>query len=490
MEENIFDAIIVGAGPGGTTVASLLANDGKKVLIVDKNDAPGGRMKTFKKDGFKYELFPINCVPTRNSLFEDLAARLNKQDKVKPVYGDEFPKTSMISYEDKKGRVKTWDFTKSSFQLLQTFGVNWWNLPALKRIGAFFKTLLNMPPEEIEKLHDISALDYINRYRLHEGVVTFFLAAFAEGSFETTADKVAAAEMVRQFQTATRGGGGRFYECGIGGFFEVMAEVVEENGGTLLMKNRVEKIIIQNNRAAGIMTADGKIYKSSFIISNAGIRQTAIKLVGEEYFEAGYIAGLKRLENTLACVGYRFFTDAPVIDYITKVYFPYGCIEPYHEFEKMAKGQKKPESNYIYIGTTSHYNGMAPDGKQCVYAVMSCAPDPKLDVEPYLNYIEQRVKKIEPQIYKHIERTEIMSPATVLAVGNDSIMPGQGGEAYGIALTVGQSGKNRPKAKSPIPGLYYVGNDVEGIGLGTHMAVDSGFKVYEMLSAGRAVQSA
>jgi prolycopene isomerase len=203
--------------------------------------------------------------------------------------------------------------------------------------------------------------------------------------------------------------------------------------------------------------------------------------VGESYFKPEYIAMLKKLENTLACVGYRYFTDAPVIDYIMKVYFPHGCIEPYHEFEKMAKGQKKPESNYIYIGTTSHYNGMAPNGKQCVYAVMSCAPDPKLDVKPYLDYIEQRVRKIEPQIYGHIERTEIMSPATVLAVGNDSIMPEQGGEAYGIALTVGQSGKNRPKARSPISGLYYVGNDVESVGLGTHLAVDSGFRVYEML---------
>ena len=481
MEDNVFDAIVIGAGPGGTTVASLLANDKKKVLLTDKNNLPGGRMITFKKDGFKYELFPINCVPTKNSLFEELAARLNRQDRVRPILGDDFPKTSMISYEDKKGRVKTWDFTKSPSQLLQTFGLKWWNFPALKKVGAFFKTLENMPPDEIEKLHDISALDYIQKFDLHKGVVTYVLAAFAEGSFETTADKVAAAEMVRQFQTAAKGGGGRYYECGIGGFFEIMAEAVEENGGKLLMKSRVEKIIIENNKAVGITTADGKTYKSELIISSAGIRQTAIKLAGENYFDTEYVAKLKKLENTLACVGFRFFTNAPVIDYIMKVYFPHGCIEPYHEFEKMAKGQKKPESNYIYIGTTSHYQGMAPEGKQCVYAVMSCAPDPKLDTKPYLDYITQRLKKIEPQIFDHIERTEIMSPVTVTGVGNDSIMDGQGGEAYGIALTVGQSGKNRPKAKSPIPGLYYVGNDVEGIGLGTHLAVDSGFRVYEML---------
>ena len=480
-EKNVFDVIVIGAGPGGTTVASLLANDGKKVLLVDKNNVPGGRMETFKKNGFKYELFPINCVPTRNSLFEELALRLKKQDRVKPIYGDEFPKTSMISYEDEKGRVRTWDFTKPPSKLMETFGVKWWNFGALKKIGVFFKTLETMPLNEIESLHDISALDYVRRFGLPEGIATYILAAFAEGSFETTADKVAAAEMVRQFQTASKGGGGRYYECGIGGFFEIMAEAVEENSGKLLMKTRVEKINIENGAVTGITTADGTRYNSSLVISSAGIRQTAIKLVGGEFFDPPYIERLKKLENTLACVGYRYFTNAPVIDYIMKVYFPHGCIESYQEFEKMAKGQKKPESNYIYIGTTSHYKGMAPDAKQCVYAVMSCAPDPKLDPRPYLAYIEQRVKKIEPRLYEHIERAEIMSPASVLDIGNDSILSGQGGEAYGIALTVGQSGKSRPKAKSPIPGLYYVGNDVEGIGLGTHLAVDSGFRVYQML---------
>jgi len=50
-----------------------------------------------------------------------------------------------------------------------------------------------------------------------------------------------------------------------------------------------------------------------------------------------------------------------------------------------------------------------------------------------------------------------------------------------VASLLAHHGKKRPSAKSPIPGLYYVGNDVEGIGLGTHMAVDSGFKVFDMV---------
>ena len=105
-----------------------------------------------------------------------------------------------------------------------------------------------------------------------------------------------------------------------------------------------------------------------------------------------------------------------------------------------------------------------------------------MDVRPYLDYVEKLVRKLAPDLYDHIERVEVMSPATVLSVGNESVMEGQGGESYGIAMSVGQSGRKRPGAKSPLPGLYYVGNDVEGTGLGTHMAVDSGFKVFRMLT--------
>ena len=147
----------------------------------------------------------------------------------------------------------------------------------------------------------------------------------------------------------------------------------------------------------------------------------------------------------------------------------------------MARGEKKPEHNYIYIGTTSLYPGMAPEGKQLIYACMSCLADPAQDAAPYLEYIEKRVRALVPELYEHIERVEVMEPKTVLLVGNDVIQRGQGGESYGIAMSLGQSGENRPRAKSPIDGLYYVGNDVEGTGLGTHMAVESGFKVFDMV---------
>ncbi|MCX7634669.1 MAG: FAD-dependent oxidoreductase, partial [Syntrophales bacterium] len=42
-EEKRYDVIVVGAGVGGLAVATLLAKEGKKVLVLEQLDRPGGR---------------------------------------------------------------------------------------------------------------------------------------------------------------------------------------------------------------------------------------------------------------------------------------------------------------------------------------------------------------------------------------------------------------------------------------------------------------
>jgi thiazole biosynthesis enzyme len=65
------DVIIAGAGPAGLTAARLLANDGKKVLILEKKLAPGGGMWG---GGMT---FPVVVVqPASLHLLKDVGVRL------------------------------------------------------------------------------------------------------------------------------------------------------------------------------------------------------------------------------------------------------------------------------------------------------------------------------------------------------------------------------------------------------------------------------
>ncbi len=50
-----YDAIIVGAGIGGLAAGLNLANNNKKVLILEKNSLPGGLVTTFKRGRFEFD---------------------------------------------------------------------------------------------------------------------------------------------------------------------------------------------------------------------------------------------------------------------------------------------------------------------------------------------------------------------------------------------------------------------------------------------------
>ncbi len=55
LKKDEYDAIIIGAGIGGLVCGCYLAKAGMKVLIVEKNNKPGGYCISFKKSGFHFD---------------------------------------------------------------------------------------------------------------------------------------------------------------------------------------------------------------------------------------------------------------------------------------------------------------------------------------------------------------------------------------------------------------------------------------------------
>lgn len=50
--------VIIGAGFGGLSAAALLAKQGHDVLVLEKNEQPGGRASVYKEKGFTFDLGP------------------------------------------------------------------------------------------------------------------------------------------------------------------------------------------------------------------------------------------------------------------------------------------------------------------------------------------------------------------------------------------------------------------------------------------------
>ena len=72
-----YDVIIIGAGLGGLTAGAKLARTGKKVLLVEQHNIPGGCATTFKRKDFTvevglHEMDGLDEIDVKRDIFEDL----------------------------------------------------------------------------------------------------------------------------------------------------------------------------------------------------------------------------------------------------------------------------------------------------------------------------------------------------------------------------------------------------------------------------------
>jgi len=72
-----YDFIIIGAGLGGLTSGAKLAKEGKKVLLIEQHDRPGGCATTFKRRDFTmevglHEMDGLHPRDMKNKIFTDL----------------------------------------------------------------------------------------------------------------------------------------------------------------------------------------------------------------------------------------------------------------------------------------------------------------------------------------------------------------------------------------------------------------------------------
>jgi len=144
-----------------------------------------------------------------------------------------------------------------------------------------------------------------------------------------------------------------------------------------------------------------------------------------------------------------------------------------------------PDEWVIYYEVPSNYDPhAAPVGKHMLMTGFLCPADPQMtqkDKKAWLDRGEEILFKVFPDIPKCIEFKEPYSPREASALARDQVLPGQGGETIGLGQVVGQCAKYKPSAKAPIQGLFYVGTDAGGYGVGVHQAVDSGINVANMV---------
>ena len=69
-------ALVLGGGPAGLCAGWNLAQDGHRVLVLEREPVWGGLSITFERQGYKYDLGPHNIHSRRESVLRFLAGVL------------------------------------------------------------------------------------------------------------------------------------------------------------------------------------------------------------------------------------------------------------------------------------------------------------------------------------------------------------------------------------------------------------------------------
>ncbi len=469
MSSNKYDAIVVGAGPGGTTCAALLQKWGLKTLLLDKNDRVGGKSMVVSKMGYSYELWPVLATPMMNTKFHEVMQELGVEAKMSQMV----PAGAGGGFLYRPGKSNKHELYLLVPPIMYPDSLT---AEGKEKADKLFNDMVAMEQADFDALDDVNFHDFIKRYDVPQSVYSY-MAVMCNILFVEPIDITSASEMARTMKDFVTKLGSAYFMGGQGKLFETFAAAFKRDGGDLKLNTRVERIIVEDGQVKGVYTSKGAFY-APIVISNAGIQPTALKLVGEEHFDKSYVNRIRSLVPSLGLIGSRYFLDKVVFPDCAYIIYSDDSWWNMERYMKAKAGDIPSDMLTIIFNPSGFDPSLAPEGKQCIQTATLFPADPKIkNQKAWIDEFERQIIKFEPQLKNHIIRREDYTTTDVSRMTRDGVVPGQGGECIGLGQMVGQCGQYKPSPVAPIQGLFYVGVDAGGYGVGIHHATDSATKV-------------
>jgi all-trans-retinol 13,14-reductase len=489
MSKRDWDAIVIGSGLGGLTTAAYLTANGLRTLVLEQYDVAGGASHVFRRrGGFEFDVgvhYLGDCGP-----------------------GGRIP--AILRGVGLEGRIEFLPMDPEGFDTLLFPGLTFrvrrgWERYEQDLVDAF-------PGEERGLRRCVGLLCKIATQAMavgppanvREALLTPLRApALVRWSSRTLADLFDACGLSERARAVLAGESGTYgappsrasvlmhavlidHYLREGGFYpkgggQVIAanllDVVRSHGGAVRTRARVERILLEGGRAAGVRLANGEELRAPVVVSNADLKRTYLDLIGAARLSPRTLARLRRMRMSLPlfCVYLGLDVDLrermPNTNYLL---FPSWDTEA--SYRDCYEG-RFPDEPPVYLTAATvkdpHTPALAPPGCSSVQ-LMTIAPpqhshwqveEGRPEGRGYSRNPAYRAVKREmtermidaaaqlvPDIREHIVWEEAATPIT-----HERYTLATGGTAYGLEHSPDQWGLRRPRSKTEIDGLFLAG---------------------------------
>ncbi len=493
-----WDAIVIGGGHNGLACAAALGRSGRKVLVLEAGEAPGGGACThefapgFRVSGLAHIVNRLHPevvkgleLPRHGLAFEGeggapttILSSNGDPLTLRGAYGETLE--GEISTADRQGwsELRTLLFRQAG--ILKPFlsrrppDLSSMNLSQASALGSAALSLRRLGKEDMREFLRMMLMNVADVLDEHlsddrlKGLIAFDATLGAHLGPRSPTSLLGLHYRLAG-ETAGVAGAQMIPKGGMGAVAAAVASAAGEAGCSLRCGAEVRQVLVENHRATGVILEGGEEIRARTIVSAINPRTTFADLVGARHVGTGFLRKLKnvRMEGDaaklhLALDGVPEFTGidgealsgrlviAPSVDHVERAFNP----SKYGEFS--------PEPVMGITLPSLSDPALAPDGACVLSAVVQYAPyalregwdtgKPKFE-----KAILDTLERYSPGIGKTVRHSELLTPADIEARFR---MPG--GHWHHGELQVDQMLVNRPVHgadghDTPLEGLFLAG---------------------------------
>mgnify|MGYP001193216026 FL=1 len=473
----VYDAVVIGAGNGGLTAALTLARAGRKVLLLERHNIPGGCATSFVRGRFEFEvaLHQLSGMgsPERPGPLRAILGELGVMDRLEFVpmenlYRVVFPGTfDVMLPTNKDGIIKELsrrfpreaDAVSRFMDLVYTFSMEmvqglFFHDPDIskEKYPTYFTYVFRNTQEVLDEFFESPLLKSILSVywgyvgvppsRLPFGDLAVMLWAYIE------------------FVPYHLKGGSQALS-------NALLDAFLDAGGEVRFNCAARKIVVDHGAVKGVVTEQGDRVDTAFVISNASTIHTYIDLVDRNDVPAGELEAFK--SHTIGPSAFTLYMGLDCEPADVGIHETTNFITTTVDSDRAFSLWKTMEQQGWALLTCYDVSDpdFSPPGTCQAALVALLYGDPWYAVSPqeyadakyrYAEGMLQLAERVFPKIRDHIEEVEAATPLTHLRY-----LGHPGGAIYGFD----QYAKDSPyflTNRSAIRGLYFAGSWVGGGG--------------------------
>jgi all-trans-retinol 13,14-reductase len=307
-----YDVIVIGSGLGGLTGANCLAKSGRRVLLLEHHYQFGGLATWFtRKGGHIFDIslhgFPVGMIKScRKYWTKDIA------DAIVPLRDIRFVNPQM----DVSTTFTREDYTRL---LVERFGIG------RERVEEFYAYLrgMNFYDDNRETTGELLTRFFPGR----DDVLRLLMEPIAYANGSALDDPAITYGIVF---SNFMGSGVYTFRGGSDLLIEKMAAELRKNGVELRKRVLIDRILIEERDgrkvAAGVVAQSGRVIRAKAVLSNANLKNTLFRLIGEENLPADYAAEANAVRiNSSSCQVYLGIRKGESIPHIGDLVFTSDC---------------------------------------------------------------------------------------------------------------------------------------------------------------------